>query len=163
MTDKKSSVSRRNLLKSIAAGSGAIVAGKTLPESWSKPVVDSVMLPAHAQTSVCSGPYTATAPEFLWLDVTLATSSFTTRIGFPPPTIPENVSFGYVTNTLFFYAYDTNELNSSEASGPRPFGAFSTILTDVSGANPHTLNAIVELCGPNTINISGLSLTPLTP
>ena len=47
MSDK----SRRKLLKSIAAGSGAIVAGKSLPESWSKPVVDSVMLPAHAQTS----------------------------------------------------------------------------------------------------------------
>jgi len=42
---------RRKLLKSIAAGSGAIIAGKSLPESWSKPVVDSVMLPAHAQTS----------------------------------------------------------------------------------------------------------------
>ena len=51
MTDKKSSESRRNLLKSIAAGSGVIVAGKSLPESWSRPVVDSVMLPAHAQTS----------------------------------------------------------------------------------------------------------------
>ena len=49
--DKKSSESRRKLLKSIAAGSGAIVAGKNLPESWSRPVVDSVMLPAHAQTS----------------------------------------------------------------------------------------------------------------
>ena len=51
MTDKKSRGSRRKLLKSIAAGSGAIVAGKSLPESWSRPVVDSVMLPAHAQTS----------------------------------------------------------------------------------------------------------------
>jgi hypothetical protein len=48
MSDK----SRRNLLKSIAAGSGAVIAGKSLPESWSKPVVDSVMLPAHAQTSM---------------------------------------------------------------------------------------------------------------
>jgi hypothetical protein len=52
MTDKKSSESRRKLLKSIAAGSGAIVAGKSLPESWSRPVVDSVMLPAHAQISM---------------------------------------------------------------------------------------------------------------
>jgi hypothetical protein len=47
MSDK----SRRKLLKSIAAGSGAVIAGKSLPESWSKPVVDSVILPAHAQTS----------------------------------------------------------------------------------------------------------------
>jgi len=46
-----SNSSRRKLLKSIAAGSGAIVAGKSLPESWSRPVVDSVILPAHAQTS----------------------------------------------------------------------------------------------------------------
>jgi hypothetical protein len=51
MSDKKSSESRRKLLKSIMAGSGAIVAGKSLPESWSRPVVDSVMLPAHALTS----------------------------------------------------------------------------------------------------------------
>jgi hypothetical protein len=54
MSDK----SRRKLLKSIAAGSGAIVAGKSLPESWSRPVVDSVMLPAHAQTS--GGTYSGT-------------------------------------------------------------------------------------------------------
>lgn len=54
MKDKQSSESRRKLLKSIAAGSGAIIAGKSLPESWAKPVVDSVMLPAHAQTSVCA-------------------------------------------------------------------------------------------------------------
>jgi hypothetical protein len=55
MTDKKSDESRRKLLKSIAAGSGAIVAGKSLPDSWSKPVVDSVLLPVHAQTSfLCS-------------------------------------------------------------------------------------------------------------
>ena len=42
---------RRKLLKSIAAGSGAVIAGKSLPGSWSRPVVDAVTLPAHAQTS----------------------------------------------------------------------------------------------------------------
>ncbi|MCP4007879.1 MAG: twin-arginine translocation signal domain-containing protein, partial [Proteobacteria bacterium] len=51
MTDKKSNDSRRKLLKTIAAGSGAVVAGKSLPESWSKPVIDSVILPAHAATT----------------------------------------------------------------------------------------------------------------
>ena len=59
MKNNKSSESRRILLKSIAAGSGAIVVGKSLPESWSRPVVDSVMLPAHAQTSPV---VTGTAP-----------------------------------------------------------------------------------------------------
>jgi hypothetical protein len=47
MSDK----SRRKLLKSIAAGGGAVMAGKSLPESWARPIVDSVVLPAHAQTS----------------------------------------------------------------------------------------------------------------
>ncbi len=51
MTDKKSNDSRRKLLKSIAAGSGALVAGKSLPKSWSKPVINTVLLPAHAETS----------------------------------------------------------------------------------------------------------------
>ncbi len=35
----------------MAAGSGAIIAGKSLPDAWISPVVDSVILPAHAQTS----------------------------------------------------------------------------------------------------------------
>jgi len=71
MTNNKSNDSRRKLLKSITAGSGAIVAGKSLPESWRRPIVDSVMLPAHAQTSppetvskASCGPATATAVEF---------------------------------------------------------------------------------------------------
>ena len=51
MPDNKSIESRRKSLKFIAAGSGAIVTGKSLPESWSRPVIDSVMLPAHALTS----------------------------------------------------------------------------------------------------------------
>jgi len=43
--------SRRRLLKSIAAGSGAVIAGKSLPESWLKPVVESAVLPLHADSS----------------------------------------------------------------------------------------------------------------
>jgi len=63
MSDK----SRRKLLKSIAAGSGAIVAGKSLPESWSRPVVDSVMLPAHAQTSLIN-THTGQTQQLVQLD-----------------------------------------------------------------------------------------------
>jgi hypothetical protein len=60
MTDKNKTVeNRRKLLKSVAAGGGAIIAGKTLPKEWSRPVVDSVMLPAHAITSL--GPFSGSA------------------------------------------------------------------------------------------------------
>ena len=67
-----SNESRRKLLKSFAAGSGAVVAGKSLPDSWHRPVVDSVILPGHAETSgvrtitcqddpsLCDGTYAGT-------------------------------------------------------------------------------------------------------
>ena len=51
MTDKKSSGNRRKLLKKMVIGGATIAAGKSLPSEWTKPVVDSVVLPVHAQTS----------------------------------------------------------------------------------------------------------------
>ena len=47
----RSKQSRRKMLKSMAAGGGAVVAGKSLPEQWTYPVVDSVLLPVHASTT----------------------------------------------------------------------------------------------------------------
>lgn len=41
---------RRNTIKFLAA-SGAVITGRALPESWTRPVLDSVVLPAHAQMS----------------------------------------------------------------------------------------------------------------
>ena len=47
----KNTNARRAILKSMAAGGGAIAAGKMVPEKWTQPVIESVVLPAHAQTS----------------------------------------------------------------------------------------------------------------
>jgi hypothetical protein len=41
--------SRRNLLRALSVG--GVVGATQLPTSWSKPVVDAVVLPAHAQTT----------------------------------------------------------------------------------------------------------------
>lgn len=49
---------RRKVLKSIVAGTGAAAAAAHLPESWTRPVVNSVMLPVHAQTSLPPPPIT---------------------------------------------------------------------------------------------------------
>lgn len=53
MTEEKSNkhTARRRLLKSVVAGGGVLATGKLLPENWARPVVESVLLPAHAQTS----------------------------------------------------------------------------------------------------------------
>ncbi len=57
MTDRKEKNNigaRRRLLKSVVAGGGVLATGRLLPENWARPVVQSVMLPAHAQTSPAS-------------------------------------------------------------------------------------------------------------
>ena len=51
MTDSKSAAARRRILKTLLAGGGVIAGAKALPEKWAKPVVESVVLPAHAQGS----------------------------------------------------------------------------------------------------------------
>ena len=43
---------RRKLLKSVVAGGGAATVASMMPDKWARPVVDSVMLPSHAQTSL---------------------------------------------------------------------------------------------------------------
>ncbi|GJL83572.1 MAG: hypothetical protein DHS20C01_32060 [marine bacterium B5-7] len=48
----KLSNGRRKLLKSLVAGGSVAATTATLfPEKWTKPVVDSVVLPSHAQTT----------------------------------------------------------------------------------------------------------------
>ena len=52
MDDKAKSVeSRRKVLRSLGGAAGALGAASQAPESWTRPVVESVILPAHAQTS----------------------------------------------------------------------------------------------------------------
>ena len=55
--------SRRRLMKKLAAGSVMTTAAIQLPKEWAKPLVDIVLLPAHAQTSPPPppGPFELTA------------------------------------------------------------------------------------------------------
>ncbi len=43
--------SRRKLIKSAAIGTGALGAASVAPSNWVKPVINSVAIPAHAQTT----------------------------------------------------------------------------------------------------------------
>ncbi len=43
---------RRKLLKSLTVGSAVAVTAKSMPKEWTKPVVNEVLLPAHAQTTM---------------------------------------------------------------------------------------------------------------
>lgn len=50
---------RRRLLKSLLVGSGAAVMRNDLPQSWHKPIIESIVLPAHAGVSSDIATYTA--------------------------------------------------------------------------------------------------------
>jgi hypothetical protein len=47
-------VSRRELLKALAASGIALTAVASLPARWVKPFVEAGLLPAHAQGSICA-------------------------------------------------------------------------------------------------------------
>ena len=51
---------RRKALKSILAGSGTVITAAAMQDKWTKPVIESVVLPAHAQASEVNGSFTAT-------------------------------------------------------------------------------------------------------
>ena len=72
--------SRRRVLKTIVAGS-AVVTGMALGK-WSRPVVDTVILPAHAQATNATDPASTTAaPTTAAPTTTNAPNSCTSKLG----------------------------------------------------------------------------------
>jgi hypothetical protein len=65
-------VARRRLLKILAAAGGVFTASSALPGKWIRPIVETGILPSHAQASVVPRPlcYTATSsPTPTWMPV----------------------------------------------------------------------------------------------
>ena len=56
-SDSETQLTRRQLLKILAALGGAVTASSLLPEKWSRPQVGAGALPAHAQSTLCIPPY----------------------------------------------------------------------------------------------------------
>ena len=74
---------RRRLLKQAIAG--GIVGAVFLPERWVRPVVDAVIVPAHAQTS--PAPTTTTATPSTTTTVAPSTTVLTTTTTAPSTTV----------------------------------------------------------------------------
>lgn len=150
MTDKKSIDSKRKLLKSIAAGSGAIMAGKSLPESWSRPVVNAIVLPSHAQTSP-----PLTTPALTTPALTYSCSVAGPAAIFDGPAGVPLGPFEYtITNT------GTGPLTGGDINVPKTDGTTGGInfMVDLSGGIPDPLapgsNFTISLTGVSVENCS---------
>ena len=64
---QKGNVGRREFLKTLVAGSGAVAAAAFLPAKWTRPVVKAGVLPAHAQGTMEPQPPSGNlAVELYW-------------------------------------------------------------------------------------------------
>lgn len=63
-SNKSTKLTNRRVVLKSAVVAGAAVTVKTLPKEWTAPVIESVMLPAHATTSVVAGAVALTPGVF---------------------------------------------------------------------------------------------------
>lgn len=151
MPDKKSSDYRRTILKSIAASSGVVVAGKSLPKSWSKPVIDSIVLPVHAEMTDSSdsgsgGETTTPAP------CCLVEQQYCTRIS---PTLPD-LKLYVTTDGTITIDVDSNAVPEFQVTIPCLGGDFSGTSGSYTVAGSVGCNATSIVGKVSIINAPGV-------
>jgi hypothetical protein len=111
--------SRRRLIKTLTGTGGLILGAKALPEQWTKPVVDAVLLPAHAQ---------ATGPSL--------SISCTAFPGFPPEGTP--IPVGTVVAVTFQLTPNPGAVGPVliEFLCDATVVAFGDFFTDATGTTP---------------------------
>jgi len=121
-------LSRRELLKSLAALGGAVAASSLLPEKWSRPQVGAGVLPAHAQSTLCAPPYVidhCTISLFVNSGTELVTSAYILP---PCPDIQMIV--------ILYYIYDEESDSVNKAQ------SIPVVLTDSAGKATWSMTVI---------------------
>ncbi len=131
--------SRRQVLLGLTAG---IVGAFQLPATWTKPVIESVILPAHAQTTTCARP-----------ELLIPGRTFSCR----SPT--ETISFDIIDMDICAPTYTTGTTNVEAANRITIYYESSTDAERVfvSGSAGEVASAVVSTGGvcPGTVIISG--------
>jgi len=117
--------SRRGLLKGVV-GAGAL--SVALPNSWTKPMVKAVLLPAHAQTSACP-------------DIVIGNVTFGPQSGTPTPAVCR-ATFDVLSSDP---AVPLNIISITNG----PLGADVTITYDSFGEATDTAGPRVVWAGPD--------------
>lgn len=153
MTDREvnNNGARRRLLKSIVAGGGVLATGKLLPENWARPLVQSVVLPAHAQTSP-GGP---TGNFGVAIDLTSNDRSPSILDHFVPTAhaapLPGSAKVGNVSYDAFWTVRD----NDASICGQAWYlGENATSIGGVVGRSGNSLDDFSEFVGPVTLSFT---------
>lgn len=164
---------RRNALKTISGGS-VLAAGGLMPNEWARPVIQTVLLPAHAQTSlidVTTTPIPSTTPEGppsttqgCACDGLTITETSVNKTGRTSATVsasgtissPNNCLVGFSVQVLF----EGYTGNNCDAGGGTLVAATSVFALVTSGGNWDTGN--VDLTGPSG-NLQSVDITAAFP
>jgi hypothetical protein len=79
------STGRRKALKKILVGTGVISGSAMLPSAWTKPIVDSIIVPAHAAVSGTTYEPTTSPSPSTTFQVTTPVPTSTIQVTTPPP------------------------------------------------------------------------------
>lgn len=148
---KKHTESRRKALKSMMAGGAAATGTGLLSKEWAKPIVDSVTLPAHAQTSLVEEP-----PAVIGGFLTSASMAYsaTPRINDATPNVSGTLtpSTSPVTvdllDPLADYSYN---LTPSMAVEPGTVGNFNLTMVEAAQSGGDSTNY-----SPSSENVAAL-------
>lgn len=139
-----SGAARRRLLRAIG-GSGSVAVGAIMTSQWQKPVIEAVILPAHAQTSIepvanCPitvnvGSFSQSSPQAYTLSVYVSNGSGTTVMN-------ELISSGFASVSL-------------SGSSTFPVGAYGAGMAFSRGASANYGFAYTASCCSATLNANG--------
>lgn len=149
---------RRQVLQKSAIAGGAVFAAQS---EWAKPVINSIVLPAHAQTSMQTIAEVATATDILSTLVGALTAGQVSALsGAGPLTVfaPTNAAFSAIQSTIDMLsaAEITAIIDYHVLAGDQPFSAIPTttgtppnLVTTVNASNG-TVYVIDQVLIPNT-------------
>ncbi|WP_446011803.1 hypothetical protein [Candidatus Electrothrix sp.] len=156
---------RRKTMKTLAVGVGALAGSSVLPDKWVKPVIQGIVLPAHAQTSAAQLAFSDGRVDLELVSGHSGTSSMTVRA-----TGAITPAQGGVTFDLTLSGYGEPVVTDTEQnSEPGFFAAVSDALVPAAHAAPEpkcsiTLSVTTEsdgsfsveftlTCGPGIVQV----------
>jgi hypothetical protein len=151
--NRPSNSKRRAILK-LGAGTGIVAAGAALPRRWTRPLIESAVLPAHAQATMLAGPFFNSSPILLLVDAggSIMDQIFPKAYASGTLTFQLCISVSGITASIDAYVADGVALQqwfSGTADAPSPSSlsiGSPTPLTNACGG-PATASILISAVG----------------